>query len=249
MTAQPQNISIIGAGAWGTALAQVLAEAGRAVKLCARSRHLADAMNKEHVNTLYLPGSPLSPRIHATHDFKEALSGAELVLLAMPAQFVRATLKSIISLLPRGAPLVSCAKGIETETGKLLSEIAREEAPLNPYAVLSGPTFAHEVAAGLPAAVTLATSSPEGPAWAEALRGRAFRPYLSSDVTGAEVSGALKNVIAIACGIVEGKKLGQNARAAVMTRGMAEIRRLGAALGAQNETFLGLSGLGDLTLT
>lgn len=243
------DIAIIGCGAWGTALACVLAGAGRRVTLYARSMHLARAVTDAHENLLYLPGFKLHENIRATHVPEEAVAGAQLVLLSTPAQAMRETLKVFTPFLAKGVPLVNTSKGIEIETGKLPSVIAAEEAPDHPYAVLSGPTFAHEVAAGLPAAVTLATTATDGRAWAEALHAKMFRPYLSSDVIGVETSGALKNVIAIACGIVEGRKLGRNARAAVMTRGMAEIRRLGARLGGKDDTFLGLSGLGDLTLT
>jgi glycerol-3-phosphate dehydrogenase (NAD(P)+) len=168
----------------------------------------------------------------------------------VPAQHLRAVLGELAPRLDAATPLVLCAKGIEEETGKLLSEIVAELAPDNPFAVLSGPTFAAEVAAGLPTAVTVASSDQALTArLAEALATSSFRPYASTDPTGAELGGALKNVIAIACGIVEGAGLGANARAALMTRGLAEIVRLGVRLGAKAETFLGLSGLGDLTLT
>jgi glycerol-3-phosphate dehydrogenase (NAD(P)+) len=248
MTGTPNKIFIVGAGAWGTALAKALADAGRDVTLYARSAHLVDAVNKVKRNPLYLPDVILNSAIRATND-PAAARNAELVLLVTPAQFLRETLKLFRPHLPPGAPLVNCAKGIEAATGKLMSEVLKEEAAGRPHAILSGPNFAVEVAKGLPAAATLATTSEGGPAWAETLHTKTLRPYLSDDVTGAEISGAVKNVIAIACGIVEGKGLGQNARAAVMTRGMAEIRRLGMAKGAKAETFLGLSGLGDLTLT
>ena len=245
------NIAIIGTGAWGTALAQVLSLAGRNVTLYSRSAHLAKAINESHQNTPYLPGIALHVKIKATPDMKEAVAGADIVVSATPAQFMRETLGKIKPLLKDGVPVVNAAKGIEVATGKIPSEVAAEALPDHPYAALSGPTFADEVAKRLPAAVTLATKAPENTAmlWAEALSAKTFRPYLSFDPVGADISGALKNVIAIACGIVEGKKLGQNARAAVMTRGMAEIRRFGMTKGAQAETFLGLSGIGDLTLT
>jgi len=249
MTASLNKISILGAGAWGTALAQVLSGAGRHVVLYARSRHLAEAIAHKQENLLYLPDVRLNAGIRATHDPEEAVRGAQIVLLAVPAQHLRGTLQLFRPFLPEKVPLISCAKGIEIDSGKLLSEVATDEAPGHPYGVLSGPTFAHEVAAGLPAAATLATADSGGAAWAEALRAGALRPYLSTDVAGAEISGAVKNVIAIACGIVDGRRMGQNARAAVMTRGMAEIRRFGASRGALPETFLGLSGIGDLTLT
>ncbi|MEZ0260207.1 MAG: NAD(P)H-dependent glycerol-3-phosphate dehydrogenase [Alphaproteobacteria bacterium] len=243
------NISIIGGGAWGTALAQVLAQAGRKVTLYARDAGLADIINTTHENKTYLAGAPLDKSIRATADIAAAVKGAELVLLTTPAQHLRETLGKFAQHLPKGVPLVNTAKGIEVTTGFLLSEMAAEVAKGHPYAVLSGPTFAIDTVRGLPTAATLASTSNDAHHWAEALRGATFRPYLSSDPVGVEIAGALKNVIAIACGIVEGKKFGQNAKAAVMTRGLAEIKRLGLKRGAQAETFLGLSGVGDLVLT
>lgn len=249
---QPLNrISVIGAGAWGTALADILSRAGRRVTLYARDASLAAGINASHENKTYLPGAPLHENIAATADLGAAVKDAEIVLLATPAQYLRGLLTVLAPLLPAGVPLVNCAKGIEMTTGYLLSEVVREIAPAHPYAVLSGPTFAAEAVRGLPTAITFATTASEdtGLHWAASMRGPAFRPYFSPDVIGVEIAGALKNVIAIACGIVEGRGLGQNAKAAVMTRGIAEIRRLGVKRGAQNETFLGLAGLGDLTLT
>lgn len=243
------NISVIGSGAWGTALAEVLSRAGRAVTLYARDPGLAETINKTGENDIYLAGTKIDSRIRATADPAAAVKTADIVLLVTPAQHMRGMLWQFKGLLPKGVPLINCAKGIEVGSGLLPSEIVEEIAPGHPYAVLSGPTFAHEVVRGLPSAVTLAAAHDEARLWAEALKSAALRPYLSDDVPGAEVAGALKNVIAIACGIVEGLKLGQNARAAVMTRGMAEIRRLGVRKGARAETFLGLSGIGDLTLT
>ena len=245
------KISVIGAGAWGTALAQVLASAGNAVTLFAREPDLSDAINGKHENVTYLAGVPLDPAIAATSDIAASVEDADMVLLVTPTQFARDAMLALKPHLPHGAVLVNCAKGIEIKTGKLLSEAAAETLPDHPYAVLSGPTFAHEVARGLPAAVTFATQAPQDAAgrWAQMLVGKTFRPYLSNDVAGAEIAGAVKNVIAIACGIVEGKRLGLNARAAVMTRGIAEMKRLGLRHGADAETFLGLSGLGDLALT
>lgn len=245
------NIAVIGAGAWGTALADILSKAGRSVTLYARDASLSDGINKTHENAPYLAGAKLHDKIVATSDMAAAVKSADIVLLATPAQYLRGTLKSLAPHLPKNVPLVNCAKGIEMTTGYLLSEVAHELAPAHPYAVLSGPTFATEAVRGLPTAITFATIAPEATrqAWASAMRGKAFRPYFSSDIIGVEIAGALKNVIAIACGIVEGRGLGQNAKAAVMTRGIAEIRRLGVKRGAQPETFLGLAGLGDLTLT
>lgn len=243
------DIAVIGGGAWGTALAQTLAQAGKNVALYARDPGLAEKIGKARENDVYLPGIKLDPRIRATNDPAAASRNAGLALFVVPAQFFRETLKKFLAHLPAPCPVINCAKGIEMATGKLLSEAAADVAPFRAYALLSGPTFAIETAKGLPCALTLATTASAGKLWAETLRTPFFRPYLSHDVTGAEIAGALKNVIAIACGIVEGKKLGQNARAAVMTRGMAEIKRFGLSRGAQAETFLGLSGIGDLTLT
>lgn len=251
MTQKQSHISVIGAGAWGTALAQVFAEAGHSITLYAREPGLANNINVNKHNDLYLTGIPLSSNIHATDSLTGAVKGADIILLVTPTQFVRSVLAELKPHLPPQAPIVSCAKGIEIATGKLLSEVAAEILPGTPYAVLSGPTFAHEVARGLPTAVTFATSAKTEQAekWAQILSSKTFRPYLSHDVVGAEIGGAIKNVIAIACGIVDGKGLGQNAKAAVMTRGIAEIKRLGLKRGAEADTFLGLSGLGDLTLT
>jgi len=251
MTKNFDNIAVLGAGSWGTALAQVFGAAGRAVSLYARDPGLADSINKDRRNDAYLPHISLNPHIRATGDLNEAVAGADIILLVTPTQFVRDILSRLKPRLPKNIPLVNCAKGIEISSGKILSEVAAEIMPEQPYAVLSGPTFAGEVAAGLPTAVTLATSvsAPHAQLLAQALSGKTFRPYLSSDPAGAEIAGAVKNVIAIACGMVEGKGLGQNAKAAVMTRGMAEIKRLGLRRGAEAATFLGLSGIGDLTLT
>lgn len=244
----PQKICILGTGAWGTALAQVLSHGSKAVTLIAREPEIAAAINQRHENTKYLAGVTLNNSIAATSDIA-ALDDADIVILATPAQYLRDSLVRAKPHLKDTAILVNTAKGIEAASGRLLSDITAEILPSHAYAVLSGPTFANEVALGLPTAITLATADARGALLAETIRTPFFRPYLSDDVTGVEIAGALKNVIAIACGIVEGKKLGQNARAAVMTRGMAEIKRLGMAKGAKSDTFLGLAGIGDLTLT
>lgn len=240
------RIGVIGGGAWGTALAQVAATGGRETLLWAREPEVVGAINGSHENAVYLPGLPLNPAIRATTDLSE-LEGCGAWLVVAPAQHMR----SVLEQAPSGdLPLVLCAKGIEERTGKLVHEVARELCPEAPLAVLSGPTFAHEVARKLPTAVTLAA---EDLALAEQLRDRlaapAFRIYVSGDVAGAEIGGAVKNVLAIACGIVEGRGLGQNARAALIGRGFAEMTRFGLARGAQRETLAGLSGLGDLVLT
>jgi glycerol-3-phosphate dehydrogenase (NAD(P)+) len=240
------KLGIIGGGAWGTALAQVASAASSETLLWAIEPEVVEAINAGHENPLFLPGVSLNPSIAATADLT-ALGACDALLAVTPAQHMR----SILERAPVGdKPLVLCAKGIEESTGKLLHEVARETCPDSPIAVLSGPTFAHEVANGLPTAVTLAG---EDLSLAERLRERiarpAFRIYVSDDVAGAEIGGAVKNVLAIACGVVEGKGLGQNARAALIARGFAEMRRFGLACGAKRETLGGLSGLGDLVLT
>jgi glycerol-3-phosphate dehydrogenase (NAD(P)+) len=246
MSALP-TIGVIGAGAWGTALAQMLASDGREVVLWAYEPEVAAAINAEHRNPLYLPSATLAPTIRATGDLAE-LAGIETVLVVTPAQVLGKVLSGL-TRPPRD--LVLCSKGIEAGTGRLMNDVAREASPSSDIAVLSGPTFAHEVAAGLPTAVTLACGG--GPAqWerlAPALARPAFRPYYSDDVTGAEIGGAVKNVLAIACGVIDGLGLGQNARAALIARGYAEMLRFGEALGARGETLSGLCGLGDLVLT
>ncbi|MBO6784466.1 MAG: NAD(P)-dependent glycerol-3-phosphate dehydrogenase [Alphaproteobacteria bacterium] len=241
-----QRIAVIGAGAWGTALATVARRAGRDVILHAHEPETAEAINTRHVNPVFLPDIPLDEGIRATDDLAEAVDGADAILMVTPAQFLRATLARVDA----GLPVAICSKGIELDTGKLMNEVAEEAAPDATLAVLSGPTFAAEVARGLPTAVTLACADADiATALADALGTATFRPYTSADVVGAEVGGAIKNVIAIACGVVDGRGLGQNARAAVIARGLAEIARFAGALDADPRTLMGLSGLGDLTLT
>lgn len=241
------KVGVIGAGAWGTALAQSLAGDGSDVLLWARERELVEQINSEHRNGLYLPSAALAETVRATSDLKD-FADVPALLAVVPAQF----LASVIADLPEGErDLVLCAKGIEAGTGRLMSDVADQAAPGARLAVLSGPTFAHEVAAGLPTAVTLACSGGEAQ-WerlAPTISRPALRPYYSDDVIGAEIGGAVKNVLAIACGVVEGLNLGQNARAALIARGFAEMLRFGLARGARAETLSGLCGLGDLVLT
>ena len=245
-----QRIAVVGAGAWGTALALVASRAGRQAILWAREREVVDSILKRRENALFLPGIALDPPFAVTDEFHAALEEVDAAILAVPAQFLRALLGEIARYVPPGATLVLAAKGIERETGALLSEAIAAALPLHPLAVLSGPTFAAEVAKGLPTAVTVAARKRGvAAAVAEALGARGFRPYASDDPVGVEIGGAVKNVIAIACGIVMGRGLGENARAALLTRGLAEMTRLGLAKGAKAETFMGLSGLGDLALT
>jgi glycerol-3-phosphate dehydrogenase (NAD(P)+) len=240
------RLGVIGGGAWGTALAQVGASGGREVLLWAREPEVVEAINNGHENSVFLPGRELDPAIRATGDLN-ALDECGAWLVVTPAQHMR----SVLAEAPAGdRPLILCSKGIEEKSGALLHKVAKDTCARASIAVLSGPTFAHEVAAGLPTAVTLAA---EDQGLAEALRERIARPtfriYLSDDVAGAEIGGAVKNVLAIACGIVEGAGLGQNARAALIARGFAEMTRFGLANGAKRETLAGLSGLGDLVLT
>lgn len=244
-----QRIGIIGGGAWGTVLAVTARRAGRSVALWAREADVVAAINERHENTLFLPGIALDPAIEATADLVRA-AAADAVLLVVPAQHLRSVASALAPVLHPGIPVVLCAKGIEAKTGALMSEIAGAVLPGAPLSVLSGPTFAGEVARGLPTAVTLATADAAlGQRLIAALGTRSFRPYLASDVIGAEIGGAVKNVLAIACGIVVGRRLGDNARAALITRGLAEMVRLATAKGGRSETLMGLSGLGDLTLT
>ncbi|MGJ8535937.1 MAG: NAD(P)H-dependent glycerol-3-phosphate dehydrogenase [Parasphingopyxis sp.] len=241
-----ETIGVIGGGAWGTALAQAAAAGGDPVLLWAREGDVVRAINDQSANPLFLPNIPLSRKIRATSQLDD-LADCDAILVVAPAQHVRDILGSASIGF---APLILCAKGIEAGSKKLMSEVAAEVYPGSPIAVLSGPTFAHEVAAGLPAAVTLACEDRAlGQSIAARLASPAFRPYLSKDVIGAEIGGAVKNVLAIACGVVEGKRLGQNARAALISRGFAEMTRFGLARGAEAETLSGLSGLGDLVLT
>ncbi len=243
------RIGIIGAGAWGTALAITARRAGRGVVIQAHEPAVADAINHEHENTAFLPGVRLDPGIRATADPAEA-ADADAVLLTVPAQYLRGVAGRAAAGWKTGVPAIVCAKGIEDTTCALMHEVAGDALPDAVVAVLSGPSFAVEVARDLPTAVTFACADPgvreEVPA---ALGTRRFRIYSSPDVIGAEVGGAVKNVLAIACGIVDGRGMGDNARAALITRGLAEIARLAAAKGARPETLMGLSGMGDLVLT
>jgi glycerol-3-phosphate dehydrogenase (NAD(P)+) len=228
----------------------VARRAGSLPKLWARDRDVVAAINRRHQNPVFLPGVVLDPAITATTDLASATEGAEAALLAVPAQFLRGVIEELGSYFPRGLPLLLCAKGIEIGSLKTMSEIAAEILPASPSAVLSGPTFAAEVARELPTAVTIASGDASlGHAFTKALGSSRFRPYLSRDPVGAEIGGAVKNVLAIACGVVAGRSLGDNARASLITRGLAEMIRLGEVKGGQADTFRGLSGLGDLVLT
>jgi len=243
------RIAVVGAGAWGTALAMVGARSGCTVGLWAREPEVVESIRRDRRNALFLPDYPVDENVFPTGDLAEAVAGAELALLVTPAQHLGATAVRL-SALPDCPPAVICAKGIERTSGRLLSEAVAEALPGRPFAVLSGPTFAGEVAQGLPAAVTVAGTERWVAEKAAALLGaRRFRIYLSDDPVGAEIGGAVKNVVAIACGIVVGAGLGENARAAVVTRGLAETVGLAVAKGGKAQTLAGLSGIGDMMLT
>ena len=244
-----QTVGIVGAGAWGTALALVARRAGREVLIWGHGPDVVAAINERHENPLLLPGVALDPAIRATGDMSE-LSACGVVLLAPPAQHLREVARLLAPHLADGAPLALCAKGVELDSLKLMTEGAAEILPGRPLVVVSGPTLAPEVARDLPTAVTVAAADETaGRAIVDAIGTPRFRPYLSDDPVGAEIGGAVKNVLAIACGIVAGRGLGDNARAALVTRGLAEMIRLAVAKGGRPETLMGLSGLGDLVLT
>jgi glycerol-3-phosphate dehydrogenase (NAD(P)+) len=243
-----QKIGIIGAGAWGTALAAILARSGRQVVLWAREAEVVASIRERRENALFLPGTLLPEGVSVTAAMDEACD-AQAVLLVTPSQALRPVLTQAATHW-LGAPAVICAKGIEEGSHALMSEIAADCLPGVTLAVLSGPTFASEVARGLPTAITLACGDPAiGQKLVETIGTTTFRPYLSDDLVGVQIGGAVKNVLAIGCGIVEGRGLGDNARAALLTRGLTEIIRLATARGAKAETLMGLAGLGDLLLT
>ena len=241
------DVAVLGGGAWGTALAQMLANDERDVTLWALEPEVVAEINADHRNTPFLPAAELAPTIRATGDLAD-VADAQVVLAVVPAQHLRSVLKEMPDF---AGDLVICAKGIEQSTGALMSDAAHDACPQASLAALSGPTFAHEVAAGLPAAVTLACEGGENQ-WerlSAVIARPTFRPYYSDDLIGAEIGGAVKNVLAIACGVVDGLALGQNARNALITRGFAEMTRFGTSRGASFDTMAGLCGLGDLVLT
>ena len=243
------SFGVIGGGAWGTALAQTLRLAGRDVVLWAREAETVADINARHVNRTFLPGVALDPDLKASAVLKE-LSTADVLVMVAPAQHVRSICKLLKPHLKPNHPVVLCAKGLEQASGQMMSDIIETELPEATLAVLSGPSFAADVARGMPAALTLACRNEQlGRQLAERIGYKHFRLYWSNDITGVELGGAIKNVLAIAAGIVDGKGLGASAHAALVTRGFAELRRCGAALGAKPETMMGLSGLGDLILT
>jgi glycerol-3-phosphate dehydrogenase (NAD(P)+) len=244
-----RSVGVIGAGAWGTALALVCARAGLKVTLYAREAEVAGEINTLHENRAFLPGVALDPAVRAVSTPGD-LAGRDLYLNVTPAQHLRSSLRAFAPVASAGTPMVLCAKGIEQGSLKLMTEVLAETLPDARPAVLSGPSFAAEVARGLPTAVTLACPDDAlGAALARAVAGPAFRPYAATDMVGAEVGGAVKNVLAIACGVSEGRGLGRSAHAALITRGFAELTRMAVALGGRAETVAGLCGLGDLVLT
>lgn len=244
-----KSVGVIGGGAWGTALAQTMALAGHDVRLWAYEADTIKEVNDHHTNRIFLPGVRLNEKVRATPKLED-IAAQDVILMVSPAQHMRASAAALKDILPDGKPVVICAKGIEQATGKLLGDVLVEELPQAVPAVLSGPSFAADVARGLPAALTIACADEAlGQTLAEGLGYRQFRLYWSNDVTGVLLGGAVKNVLAIAAGIVDGKELGASAHAALVTRGFSELRRFCQALGARSDTMMGLSGLGDLLLT
>ena len=246
---QFKTAGVIGAGAWGTALAQVVGRAGLDVRLQAREPEVVESIRDRRVNEAFLPGITLDDRVSVTADLAD-LGACDVILAVPPAQHMRSTLTAFAAHHRPGVPVILCSKGIERGSLKLMTDVLAETLPQAPAAVLSGPSFAGEVARGLPSAVTLAcVDAALGEELMWTLSAPGFRPYLATDLIGAEVGGAIKNVLAIACGMAEGRGLGRSAHAALITRGFAEMTRMGVALGGQAETVAGLCGLGDLVLT
>jgi len=246
---QFKTAGVIGAGAWGTALAQVAGRAGLDVLLQAREPEVVESIRQHRINEAFLPGIALDDRVLVTPDLSD-LGVCDIILAVPPAQHMRSTLTAFAGHHRSGVPVILCSKGIERGSLKLMTEVLAETLPNAPAAVLSGPSFAGEVARGLPSAVTLACADAAlGEELMWTLSAPGFRPYLATDLIGAEVGGAIKNVLAIACGMAEGRGLGRSAHAALITRGFAEMTRMGVALGGQAETVAGLCGLGDLVLT
>lgn len=247
----PSVVTVLGAGSWGTALAIQLARNGVPTHLWGRDPEQMARMERERCNARYLPDIPFPAALSASADLAQAVARGRAILVAVPSQSFRATLHQLKPLLQNGVPLAWATKGLEPGSAKLLHQVVAEElGSAYPTAVISGPTFAAEVARGLPTAVTVASASPEvAQFFAGCLHGAAFRAYTCADVVGVELGGAVKNVLAIAAGIADGLGFGANTRAALITRGLAEMMRLGSAFGAQPETFMGLAGLGDLILT
>ena len=254
-----KTVAVIGAGAWGTALATTLARAGVTTRLWGRDPDVVDDINATAMNSRFLPDVALSPRLMACHDMAAALDGAEAALIVVPSRAVRGVARAVAKAAPPGIPFAICAKGIEAETGFLMTQVAEAELPGHPIGCVSGPTFARETALGHPTAATVAFSFNYAdrlqPAHSPAVRlalsltTESFRAYVSDDLVGVEIGGAVKNVIAIACGMMTGAGFAENTRAALITRGLDEMKALAEALGGRRETVTGLAGIGDLALT
>ncbi len=244
------RVAVLGAGAWGTALADLLTRNGHAVRIWAHEPEVVASINSQHVNTLYFPQAALDSRLIASHALEDVLEGAEMICSVAPSHVTRGVFERAAPFVRPGTRLVCATKGIETETLALMSDVAAEVLPQLPFVALSGPSFADEVHQGQPTAVVAASADPTACAETQACFSNGyFRVYSGSDVTGVELAGSLKNTIAIAAGVLEGLGMGHNPRAALLTRGLAEIARLGQALGAEAKTFSGLAGMGDLILT
>lgn len=249
MTNATPHVGVIGAGAWGTALAMLANRAGSRATIWTRNHQVIDSIDKRRENAQYLPDRFIDPAIGVTHD-SEFVSGCDVLVLTIPAQSLRTVAIALSDGVPANLPIVIATKGIERGSLMLMSEVVGSILPNNPYAILSGPNFADEAAAGLPTATTLATHhAAVVDKILYALGGKYFRLYVNSDPIGTQIGGALKNVLAIAAGIVEGRGMGENARAAIITRGLAEIKRLAKSKGGAEETLMGLSGIGDIMLS
>ncbi|MET0815644.1 MAG: NAD(P)H-dependent glycerol-3-phosphate dehydrogenase [Pseudoxanthomonas sp.] len=251
MVAESLKIAVLGAGSWGTALAALMVRHGHSVVLWGRDVQAAEAIDRNHENARYLPGIPLPDALRATTDLAAAMHEADLVLVVVPSHAFTETLRLLAPLLPPAAGVAWATKGFETGSGRFLHEVAEDIlGPSVPLAVVTGPSFAKEVALGLPTAVTVHGSNAGfAQRVADVLHGPAFRAYTGDDMVGAELGGAMKNVLAVATGVADGMQLGLNARAGLITRGLNEMLRLSAAIGAKPETLMGLAGLGDLVLT
>lgn len=242
--------AVVGGGAWGTALAELMAASGHSVRLWALEPGVVQAINERHENGLFLPGVALTPSLRATHEHQQALEGAEIVIYATPSQHLRGVARAGRAHVASGAVLAVASKGIEVDSLALMSDVIGDEVPGHPVVAISGPSFAVEVANRQPTAIVAASDSADAARFAqEALSSSTFRVYTHDDLVGVELGGALKNVMAVATGIAEGMGLGNNSRAALITRGLAEMTRLGVAIGARASTFAGLAGIGDLVLT
>ena len=251
MSSNAQNVAVLGAGSWGTALASLLARHGHRTVLWGRDAVVNEAIDLRHENPRYLPGIPLPESLRATTDLAAAVAGADWILVVVPSHAFAETVRALAPLRPQGAGVAWATKGFEPGSGRFLHEVAREVLGTDvPLAVVTGPSFAKEVTLGLPTAVTVHGDEPAfAQQVAAAMHGPSFRAYTGDDMVGAELGGAMKNVLAVATGVADGMELGLNARAGLITRGLNEMLRLAAAIGAKPETLMGLAGLGDLVLT